>query len=120
MTPPSPYGFPTFNPVPPHSADFSFQNAGFAVSAAPNTTRQEVTPSLTRLPDIQPHHHAHPPTSFEQQPQQYIETQLHPGELAGTIDPLILFGPHDGHSAAAAFALQPDISSSAPADITRD
>ncbi|KAL7817680.1 hypothetical protein V8C44DRAFT_369046 [Trichoderma aethiopicum] len=72
------------------------------------------TPSL---PDMQPHHHAHPPTSFEQSQQLYIDTQLHPDDLAGTIDPLVLFDRH-GEFSAVAVAPQPNImSSSAPANI---
>ncbi|PTB68884.1 hypothetical protein BBK36DRAFT_1157124 [Trichoderma citrinoviride] len=83
--------------------------------------------TMSSLPEFQPHHHAHPPTSFDQQQQQqaYIETQLHPGDLAGTIDPLLLFGPRagQGHVVVAAVALQqPNVSSSsssAPADASR-
>ncbi|OTA04466.1 hypothetical protein A9Z42_0050500 [Trichoderma parareesei] len=129
MTPPSPFDFPAFTPViSPQSADFSFQNAHFTASAAAaaNTTGHNFTPSLMGRPEMQPHHHTHPPTPFEQQqsqqqqqPQQqqlYIDTQLHPEDLAGTIDPNILFGPH-GEYSAAAVALQP---SSAPEDIVRD
>ncbi|KAH0492569.1 hypothetical protein TgHK011_007517 [Trichoderma gracile] len=132
MTPPSPYDFSsTFTPIisPQSSADFSFQNAHFGVStaataAAGNSAGRNFTPSLASRPEMQPHHHAHPPTSFEQQQQQqqlYIDAQLNPEDLAGTIDPNILFGPHGGEYSAVAAALQPNVSSSSKhADIARD
>ncbi|KAL6892748.1 hypothetical protein HDV57DRAFT_523559 [Trichoderma longibrachiatum] len=108
MTPPSPYDLPTFTPIiSPQSVDFPFPNAQFSVSAALNTS----------LPDMQPHHHAHPPTSFEQPQQLYIDTQLHPDDLAGTIDPLVLFDRHGEFSAAAVAPQLNILSSSAPANI---